>query len=99
MMLRLDGAEVRVAGDTETALALCAEWVPDAAIIDIGLPGADGHALARALRAKLPDRALYLIAYTGWDGEDEIRRSVDAGFDAYLVKPATPDRIRALLPR
>src|SRR6185436_15978876 len=51
LILRLEGNEVAVARDGHEALALLDEFVPEAAVLDIGLPKMSGYELAKALRA------------------------------------------------
>jgi CheY-like chemotaxis protein len=69
---------------------------PDAAVIDIGLPGPDGYEVARRLRAAFGDR-IRLVALTGYGQADDRRLVREAGFDAHLVKPVAPqDVLRAV---
>jgi CheY-like chemotaxis protein len=63
-----------------------AEFEPDVAVLDIGLPGMDGYALARALRSGGLGQAT-LVAVTGYGRDDDLRRSRAGGFDHHLVKP------------
>ena len=65
--------------------------------MDIGLPGMDGYQAARQLRATPLLKDAFLIALTGWGGEDDRRRSREAGFDAHLTKPVESTVIDALL--
>ena len=53
MLLRFLGHEVATAHDGADALSAAASFLPDVAILDIGLPGMSGYDLARALRARL----------------------------------------------
>ncbi|WP_322102387.1 response regulator [Paraburkholderia sp. J41] len=93
MLLELEGHDVRVAHDGPSALALAREFLPHVAILDIGLPGMDGHAVAKALRAQ-PDTAhAQLIALTGYGQERDRQATSEAGFDRHLVKPAPFDEI------
>jgi CheY-like chemotaxis protein len=63
------------------------EFRPAVVLLDIGLPGMDGHQVARKLRETPEGKDAVLIAQTGW-GQDEDRvRSTEAGFDAHLTKP------------
>ena len=69
---------------------------PDIAFIGIGLPRIDGHEVGRRIRAVLGSRVL-LVALTAYGREQARRRSIQAGFDAHLLKPAIyADLIRAL---
>ncbi len=96
--LELDGHEVHEAEDGLAGLALALRVQPDAAILDIGLPGLDGCELARRLRATDAGRDMVLVAVSGYGQPDDHRRSRAAGFDAHLVKPVDPDALaRALL--
>ncbi|HEY0710291.1 MAG TPA: ATP-binding protein [Polyangia bacterium] len=82
------GHQTYVAYDGATALAAAAQFAPDLALLDIGLPVMDGFELARRLRSDAgPERKLRLIALTGYGQESDRRKTAAAGFDAHLVKP------------
>jgi CheY-like chemotaxis protein len=70
---------------------------PDVAIIDIGLPGLDGYEMAAALRENLEHQKMVLIAITGFERPDSLRRAREAGFDDYVTKPMAPDRLARLI--
>jgi signal transduction histidine kinase len=95
--LRDAGHEVRVENDGPSALAAADAWLPDVAIVDIGLPGMDGYRVAERLRAAHPHPALRLIALTGYGQESDQQRARSAGFDAHMVKPADLDRLGTLI--
>jgi signal transduction histidine kinase len=87
------GHDVRVAHDGVAAQDIAATFAPQIAFLDIGLPGCNGHDLARNLR-RLPQTAhALLVAITGLGQEDDRRRSRDAGFDLHLVKPVEPSQL------
>ncbi|HKU87664.1 MAG TPA: response regulator [Casimicrobiaceae bacterium] len=88
---------VSVAYDGESALAHAARFLPDAVLLDLGLPALDGFVVARRLREALGS-AVHLIAYTA--RSDVTREQLTAaGFDGLIVKPATLDEIMAALRR
>ena len=97
MLLELEGHEVTVTyrGDDGLRAALAAP--PDVVVSDIGLPGLDGYALARALRASPRTASVRLVAVTGYGQQHDRRRALDAGFDAWLVKPVEPADLLAAL--
>ncbi len=96
-LLEIAGYRVLVADNGEQALALAAQHRPTAALLDIGMPDMDGRVLAQRLRATEWGRNALLVATTGWGKEDDIRRSLEAGFDAHLVKPVTISQLRRLI--
>lgn len=99
LTLRLSRQEVQVAASGIEALELARRFSPEACLIDIGMPHMDGCELARRLRELPATRSVRLIALSGYGQEDAKQRARDAGFDAYLVKPASADAIaRALEP-
>jgi CheY-like chemotaxis protein len=81
LMLRLAGQEVRAAYDGPTALAVAQAFRPQVFVLDLGMPGRDGYALARRLREQPEFRDGVLIALSGWGQEEDRRRSRDRGFD------------------
>jgi len=97
MVLSLRGYVVRVARDGPAALDAVREFHPELVLLDIGLPGMDGYAVARALRARPGAGRLRLVALTGYGRDEDRRRSAEAGFDDHLVKPIAPEVLLQLL--
>jgi PAS domain S-box-containing protein len=98
LLLRLQGHEVKVAHDGQTALEVVRAFRPEAALLDIGLPrGMDGYDLANRLRAIPELQGIVLIALTGYGQKEDRLRSCAAGFSAHLVKPVNLDLLRELL--
>nr|HEX4315279.1 PAS domain S-box protein [Kofleriaceae bacterium] len=87
------GHQVVTAGDGPAALEAVKEFTPEVAVLDIGLPGMDGFALAAELRGVLAEPP-YLIALSGYGQQSDRERGRGAGFDHYLVKPVD---VRSLL--
>jgi signal transduction histidine kinase/ActR/RegA family two-component response regulator len=97
MLLDLEGFDTRVAYGGPTALEIAQEFKPDVVVCDIGLPGMDGHEIARRLRSDPNMTPARLIALTGWGAEGEIRRTRESGFDFHLVKPVEANALMELL--
>ncbi len=96
LLLQVQGHEVRVVQDGPSALSEQTTWKPDVVFLDICLPCMDGWEVARQLRARA-GATLRLVALTGHSEEEDRRRALEAGFDDYLVKPATPEELRQAL--
>jgi PAS domain S-box-containing protein len=90
-LLKLMGHDTRLAHDGEAALQVAAEFEPNVALIDIGLPRLNGYEVARRLREQPRLRNAVLVAQTGWGQESDRVRSHEAGFDHHLVKPVAPE--------
>ena len=97
LLSRLMGQEVRVAHDGPTALEVAGAFRPELVLLDIGMPGMDGHEVARRLRGRPEFEETLIVALTGWGQEADVERSRAAGFDHHLVKPANPEAILELL--
>jgi CheY-like chemotaxis protein/two-component sensor histidine kinase len=97
MLLESQGHAVQVAHDGAQALALAGGGAFDACLLDIGLPGMDGNALARRLRAMPATAAAMLIAVTGYGQASDRDTALGAGFDHHFVKPVDTQALGALL--
>lgn len=97
ILLELGGYQTRVCYDGPTALVAADDFRPDAAILDLTMPGMDGDELARRLRATEWGHTLPLVALTALSGDDARARTTSAGFDLHLVKPVHPDRLANVL--
>jgi CheY-like chemotaxis protein len=85
LVLGREGHETRVAHDPRQAIPLAAQFQPNIAFLDIGLPGMDGFELLRALRAKPELAECKFIAVTGYE---ELGQALGSeGFDGHMVKP------------
>ena len=89
------GHDVEIAFDGPQALELAGTFLPDVALLDIGLPVMDGYELARRLRDRVD--GVRLVAVTGYGQESDRQRARDAGFDAHVVKPVEFDALQAAI--
>ena len=98
--LRMEGYEVRIAGDGEKALDEAVGFMPDLVILDLGLPKLDGIEVARRMRS---DSDVPILMLTARDALESRVEGLDSGADDYLVKPFERQellaRLRALLRR
>lgn len=97
MALELYGYEVRVVHTAEAALDMATRFMPQVALLDIGLPDQNGYELARRLRSMAGGASITLIASTGWGQEKDRQLAFDAGFDHHLTKPVDFAQLRLLL--
>lgn len=96
-LLRLQGYEVLVCHDGQSATAKVAKWRPSAAIIDIGLPEITGYAIAQFIRELPFGSSVLLIAVTGYGSAADIEMARYAGFNWHFAKPAPPTFILEVL--
>jgi CheY-like chemotaxis protein/anti-sigma regulatory factor (Ser/Thr protein kinase) len=96
-LLELWHHTVREATDGPSGIEAALRFQPDVAIIDVGLPGLDGYAVTRYLRASAGTKRTRLIALTGYGSPKDALRAREAGFDAHLVKPVDPGRLAEIL--
>lgn len=96
-VLSSHGHQVEVVHDGEAAVRAVHAQVPDVALLDIGMPGLDGHQVARALRADATTRDIHLVAITGWGRDADREAARLAGFDQHLLKPVNPEQLFRLL--
>jgi len=90
------GHEVHTACGGREAIALCGEFSPEIAILDISMPGMNGYELARELRRRFGDEVV-LIALTALSQLEDKGRARDAGFNHHMVKPAELDALHELI--
>ncbi|MEY2563756.1 MAG: hypothetical protein QOH88_1949 [Verrucomicrobiota bacterium] len=88
------GHEVSTADCAQSALQLLGRDRFDALISDIGLPDSSGYELVREAKGRQPLKG---IALSGFGMEEDIRRSLEAGFDYHLTKPVEFADLRSLL--
>ncbi len=98
--LGAEGFAVQQAYDGPTAVETAATWEPDLVVLDVMLPGFDGHEVCRRVQAHRPVPVLMLTAR---DDETDVLVGLGVGADDYLTKPfrmrELVARVRALLRR
>ena len=97
LQMELWGTEVSTAKSAEEALAVAERVRPQFVLCDIGLPGIDGFSLIEPMRRKLKDSPVVFAAVTGYASPADQQRALDAGFDAFFVKPLNAAALANLL--
>jgi len=92
-LLEMRGHEVRAVHSASHAVTAAAEFLPQVAILDVGLPDMSGYELAQLLRKNEQLAECKLIAVTGYSGDAVLVRCKMAGFDQHLVKPVDLDTL------
>jgi signal transduction histidine kinase/ActR/RegA family two-component response regulator len=95
--LELSGHQVELASSGTDGVAAAREFHPEVVLCDLGLPGMTGYEVAAELRRDPSTASAQLIAVTGYGGEDDRRRSREAGFDLHLTKPVDPGQLKRVL--
>ncbi|MDB5048754.1 MAG: two-component system response regulator [Fibrobacteres bacterium] len=96
-MMECEGYLVDRASNAETALAAIALNLPNLVLMDLALPGMDGLALTRHLRSQESTRHIPVVALTAFAMKRDEERALEAGCDAYIVKPIDTRKLPALL--
>jgi CheY-like chemotaxis protein len=89
------GADVKRCASAREALEVLEGWHPDALVFDIGMPGEDGYALMRHVRALGPEHGgdAPAVAVTGYTSAEDRRRAFEAGFQSHIAKPVVLDEL------
>lgn len=96
-LLKHSGHTVLTAYDGPSALKKLRGGVVDVVLLDIGLPGMDGYAVARNMRQEYGERSPLLVALTGYGQEEDKAEAKEAGFQYHLTKPVGLADIEAVL--
>jgi two-component system, sensor histidine kinase len=97
LLLESWGHRVEEAASGAQGLEVVRQRRPAVVLVDLGLPGIDGYAVARAVRAAPGGGAILLVAVTGYGAASDRRRAEDAGFDAHVTKPVNPQELAEIL--
>ena len=96
-LLKLQGHDVQTAYNGWQAIKAAQAHSPEFVLLDIGLPGMDGYAVADRLRRDGSCKRAVFVAMTGYGQDEDKHRSQEAGFDYHLVKPVDHDALARLL--
>ncbi len=102
MLLELEGFTVDLAYDGDQALSRAAVFLPNAVLLDIGLPGLNGYQVAQQLRERSTSEGgmpILLVAVSGYGRDKDRQTSRLAGFNVHLTKPADPVEVLRVLDR
>ncbi len=94
-VLQEAGAEVRAVSSAKAAIDTAASFRPHAMVSDIGMPGEDGYTLIRRVRERESTEGGHLpaVALTAFASHADREQALEAGFDAYLAKPVSPEAL------
>jgi CheY-like chemotaxis protein len=90
-LLERRGHTVHQAETGPEGLAMAARLRPDLILLDIQLPGMDGHAVARALKRDPELKAIPIVAVTSYAMAGDREKCLAAGAEGYIEKPITPE--------
>jgi DNA-binding response OmpR family regulator len=97
MTLEFEAVEIREAADADAGLVLAREWQPELVLADVMMPGnIDGMGLCRALRADEAFRDVPIVMLSARGQAADRQAGLDAGANAYLVKPFSPMQLLQL---
>ena len=96
-LLTAEGHTVEQAPDGRAAVDTAATFQPDVVILDIGMPGMNGYAVAHALRNRPDMSAVVLVALSGLGQREDKARAAEAGFDRHFTKPVDVNALRGFL--
>lgn len=91
LMLVRSGYEVAEAEDGWEALTQIRTMLPQAVILDVMMPGLDGYAVCRQVRAQPATQALPVIMLSARSDAESIRKGLEVGATMYLTKPISAD--------
>lgn len=97
LLLEMIGHEAHTARDGFEAVERAERIRPDVVLLDVGLPGLNGHEVCRRIREQPWGKDILLVAITGWGEDEDRRKSLEAGFDLHLVKPVDHRRLLQLI--
>jgi CheY-like chemotaxis protein len=98
-ILNDEGHDVREVYRGNEVLRMIADFDPDVALVDIGMPGMNGYQVAQLLRSEVGLTSAVLIAVSGFVQESDRIAAQAASFDHHFAKPIDIPRLIAVLNR
>jgi CheY-like chemotaxis protein len=96
-LIRSFGYETKAVYDGSQAVEEAAAFLPDMALIDIGMPGFDGYETVTRIRQQRASVHVILVAVTGWTRDEDKQRAYESGFDLHVAKPMDIEKLKWLL--
>ena len=97
ILLEMMGNETRTAHDGLSAYETALAFRPELMLLDIGLPRMNGYDVCRRIRKEPWGEAITIVALTGWGQKEDVRKSIEAGFNGHLVKPVELEALADVL--
>jgi len=99
LSLELCGGRVTAVASAAAALEVLDRDLPDVMLCDIGMPGVDGYALIREVRARGADDGgrIPAVALTAYARDEDRSRALEAGFQTHVPKPVEPTELAAVV--
>ncbi len=97
VLLEMMGNETRTAHDGVSAYETALAFRPELMLLDIGLPKMNGYDVCRRIRKQPWGEAMTIVALTGWGQKEDVRKSIEAGFNGHLVKPVELEALADVL--
>ena len=91
------GDEAKAVYSGREAIEQTARFHPDMVLLDIGMPGLDGYETLTRIRQQRDSKDTIFVALTAWSRDEDKRRAYECGFDLYVNKPMTKDKLEELL--
>jgi DNA-binding response OmpR family regulator len=87
MLCELSNTSVKYVTTGKMAIRQASDFKPDLILLDIGMPDIDGYDVCRQIRKENKMHDVKIYANSGWTDDEHKEKSIQAGFDGYLVKP------------
>lgn len=101
--LEFGGFQVIAATNGQEAVELARQHRPDLILLDVRMPKMTGYEACRILKSQEETRSIPVVFLSAKGQESEIRQGMEAGADAYIIKPFAPDeliqQVKAILDR